>query len=158
MELREYQIVHDKFLHPVLRCNHKYKWDGNSLLTYEEIYDMMCSSFHMDILNEEYTYVIAFNIQSELLGVFNISHGEIGKSAVNIQILFTFLILTGAYKFILVHNHPSGSLEISLEDINLTNSISRVCNFIDIKMEEHMIISSKGYSLAKAKEKYPFDQ
>ena len=117
----------------------------------------MCSSFHMNILNEEYTYVIAFNIQSELLGVFNISHGEIGNSMVSIQVLFTFLILTGAYKFILVHNHPSGSLEISLEDINLTNSISRVCNFIDIKMEEHMIISSKGYSLAKAKEKYPFD-
>lgn len=155
MEIREYQVIHDKLLHPKLRCSHLYKWDAADLDTYSDIYDMLCSAFCMDVLNEEYVYILSLNSQGELLGVFNIGHGSTITCQGDKRAAFTFLLLTGADKFILVHNHASGSLEISDEDFDFTNFFIRYGNILDIPMEEHMIISRNGYTLIKDKKQYP---
>ncbi len=46
---------------------------------------------------------------------------------------------------ILVHNHPSGNLTPSLEDENLTGKIKAAASLLDIKVLDHLIVTSSGY-------------
>jgi DNA repair protein RadC len=44
-----------------------------------------------------------------------------------------------------VHNHPSGNLEPSTADINLTSRVKEACDIVDINLLDHLIISKDGY-------------
>jgi DNA repair protein RadC len=44
--------------------------------------------------------------------------------------LAIFLLLSGANKFIVAHNHPNGSKNVSVNDINITRKIQEMANFI----------------------------
>ena len=54
-----------------------------------------------------------------------------------------------AGSIILCHNHPSGNLHPSRDDINLTNRLKKACSTIDVNLHDHLIISGDGaYSFA----------
>lgn len=55
-------------------------------------------------------------------------------------------ILSNALSIILVHNHPSGTLEASSEDQEFTRNIKRACGTLDIDLYDHLIITDEGYS------------
>ena len=46
---------------------------------------------------------------------------------------------------VLVHNHPSGSLKPSRADEELTTKIKEAAKYFDIKVLDHLIITSEGY-------------
>jgi DNA repair protein RadC len=50
-----------------------------------------------------------------------------------------------ATSILLCHNHPSGNLQPSKADIELTNKIKQAAELFDIKLIEHLIISSESY-------------
>jgi len=80
----------------------------------------------------------------ELIGYSLISKGNIDETLVDMRVLFQKILLTGAVKIVLAHNHPSGNLNPSTNDINLTISISDGCNLFDIALEDHIIIDGQG--------------
>jgi DNA repair protein RadC len=45
---------------------------------------------------------------------------------------------------VLCHNHPSGNLQPSSADIEITKKIESACKFLDIKLLDHIIISPSG--------------
>lgn len=49
----------------------------------------------------------------------------------------------------LVHNHPSGSLRISKEDIKVTSLLNKCCTLMGIQLFDHIIISKEGYTSIK---------
>ena len=61
-------------------------------------------------------------------------------------------LLSGAAGIILVHNHPSGSIVPSKEDINETERINEICILMGIDFLDHIIIGGDDfYSFEKAK-------
>ncbi|MCZ6694994.1 MAG: hypothetical protein O7A63_00500, partial [Acidobacteria bacterium] len=50
-----------------------------------------------------------------------------------------------ALAFILVHNHPSGSLEASRDDVEFTKAMARAGDLIGISLYDHLIVSRRGY-------------
>ena len=50
-----------------------------------------------------------------------------------------------AAALILGHNHPSGSLQPSRDDINITGKIKDALGTVDIALHDHIIISVDGY-------------
>jgi DNA repair protein RadC len=67
------------------------------------------------------------------------------------KLIVTAALLVGAVNIILAHNHPSGSLQPSRADQEVTQQIQNACSYLDIKLLDHLIITSEGYlSMADA--------
>lgn len=54
-------------------------------------------------------------------------------------------LITESNKVILVHNHPSDSLKPSMEDIHLSNITNKLLNVFNIKLLDHLIVTSEEY-------------
>ncbi len=54
-------------------------------------------------------------------------------------------ILSNAPSLILIHNHPSGQLEPSRDDLTFTRTVRRACELLAIKLHDHLVISDDGF-------------
>ena len=77
-------------------------------------------------------------------GVFELSHGSADTSIIKMRELAIFLLLSGANKFIVAHNHPNGSKDVSVNDINITRKIQEMANFIEVDFLQHFTIGNDG--------------
>lgn len=55
-------------------------------------------------------------------------------------------LLHGAFGLILVHNHPSGTLEPSAEDIAFSNNMSKACETVGMQLFDHLVVTCDGYT------------
>ena len=146
MKIIEYKVIRNEERHPALMEVKSHNWNKD-LNSYENIVAMLNKCFHMDILNEEYAYVISLDTALNCLGVFELSHGTTLATNISNKELYTFLLLTGAEQYVVAHNHPSGQLDISDGDERMTSSINAFSLLLNIKMLESIIISKKGFTL-----------
>lgn len=147
MKIKEYKIIQDKNLHPKLKEIQSFEYKMEILNKYWSVANVFRSIYDLDKCSEEYMYVIAFNHAGDWLGIMNIAHGGQTETTLDIKTIFIFLLLTGANKFILVHNHPSGALRISDNDYELTETIQPLAEDFGFDFLEHMILSRKGFAL-----------
>ena len=83
---------------------------------------------------------------------FNIvSVGTINASLAHPREIMKSAVLSNAASVMLIHNHPSGSIEPSAEDIKLTNNMYSVCKILEIPLRDHIIIGDheRYYSFAE---------
>ena len=64
---------------------------------------------------------------------------------VDVRILFKIGLEKFATAVIVAHNHPSGNLKPSSEDINITKKISEGGKILSINLLDHLIITQKSY-------------
>ncbi len=62
-------------------------------------------------------------------------------------------ILSNAASMIIIHNHPSGSLNPSKEDVALTDRMLKVCNLVEIPLLDHVIVGGDNSMYFSFKEK-----
>lgn len=153
MNVTEYIVVADDNDHPKLRARHRYFWQGD-LTTYEDMAKLLARRFEMETAYEEFIYVLAYDITMKFLGIYNASHGNSMEAAVRIKEIMTFVLLSGADVFVLVHNHPLGSMEISDADYDLTDSVEKAAKLFGVTFDEHLIITTLGHVRIKGKVKY----
>lgn len=89
--------------------------------------------------------IMLLNRRNDLLGVANISEGGITGCIVDIRLIFAIAIKASATGIILAHNHPSGNLRASQEDIQLTKRIVEAGKILDILVMDHLIITKEDY-------------
>ena len=89
---------------------------------------------------------------SKLQGVFEVSHGSVDFSAAEPQQIFTRLLLAGANKFILLHNHPGGNKNPSAADMNVTSRVVVFGELCGITCLDHIILTSDGDYFSFAEE------
>lgn len=98
-----------------------------------------------DIDVYESFWIIAFNQAMESIGVAKIGQGGITGTYVDNKLIAKYLIDNLATGCILVHNHPSGRLVPSQEDINLTKKVKESLELFDISVRDHLILSNVDY-------------
>lgn len=97
-----------------------------------------------DLHNEEF-YVIFLSRSNEVLNCKQISKGGLSETVVDGKIIFKLALEYGACGIILCHNHPSGTLKPSEEDIRLTNSLCDFGRLINLPIIDHIIYTDNGY-------------
>lgn len=157
MEITEYKIIQDKKLHPKLKEVQTFEYKGKIERSYECLVSIFITLFSLDRCMEEYVYVVALNANGEWLGILNIAHGGQTEAVVDNKTIFTFLLLVGASKFVLVHNHPSGIMKISDSDYILTENLEELAEKFELDLIEHIMISKNGYVLINQYEQYGSD-
>lgn len=154
MDIKRYVVYRNKENNlPILKEKEKIQWDSD-FSTYDKIVDFLNQKFEMEYLEEEYVYVMSFNYQMIPQGIFQLSHGSAGESIIKMRELAIFLLLSGANRFIVAHNHPNGTKNVSNNDIKITNKIQEMANFIEIDFMQHFTIGNDGYDTCIFNEEY----
>ncbi|WBL22723.1 JAB domain-containing protein [Zunongwangia sp. HRR-M8] len=105
-----------------------------------------------EIQLQESFKVMLLNNSNIVKGICQISSGGLTATLVDMRILFALILKSLSTAIIVCHNHPSGKLQASEVDKRLTNKIKRACEFLDIKLLDHLIITSEGNYLSFADE------
>lgn len=99
----------------------------------------------MRYLKEEIFKTVLLNTKNEIITDIDVSHGTLNSSLVHPREVFKNAIKKSANKIILIHNHPSGNVEPSTEDINITNRLIECGKIIGIEVIDHIIIGDGIY-------------
>ncbi|MCL5035156.1 MAG: DNA repair protein RadC [Bacteroidetes bacterium] len=89
--------------------------------------------------------VIALSTSGRVKRVKTLTEGTLSASLVDARAVFKFAILEEAASIIVVHNHPSGKLDPSKEDIQITKDLVYSGGFLDIPVHDHLIVGPTGY-------------
>lgn len=89
--------------------------------------------------------IMILNSQKQLLGIVTLSEGGANKVVIDIRLLFAIALKANASAIILAHNHPSGILKPSLNDIHLTKKIIQVAKIFDMQVCDHLILTAENY-------------
>ena len=101
--------------------------------------------YHEDILIYESAFIILLNQANNVTGYAKISQGGISQTLVDKRIIAKYAIDALSSAVIFVHNHPSGNIKPSQEDINLSDEIKKGLNLFGIKLLDSIIISDDKY-------------
>jgi DNA repair protein RadC len=85
--------------------------------------------------------VILLNSKNEIIGLNIVSTGNLSSAPVHPREVLKPAILSNSAAMILCHNHPSGDLSPSPEDIEITTVIVQASKIMGIQVHEHLIIS-----------------
>ena len=146
MDIVSYRTQLSKERHNVLIKEKEIAYDAEiNFDNPKKIVEMMNTIFQMDKLAEEYMYQISFDSKMKILGIFEISHGLVNATLVSARELMIRNLLCGAACFIICHNHPSGEVIASREDITITRQISEAGKLMGIPLHDSIIIGSDRY-------------
>lgn len=96
-------------------------------------------------LKKEVFKVVLLNTKNEIITQVDVSVGTLNSSLVHPREVFIEAIKRSANNIILIHNHPSGSVEPSTEDKNITKRLIDCGKVIGIEVIDHIIIGDGVY-------------
>ena len=98
-----------------------------------------------DIDLRERFYALYLNRQNRIIGHSLISMGGVTGTVVDPKLIFSTALKVLASSIILSHNHPSGNLKPSEEDLKITKKIKDGCALLDMQLFDHVILTEEGY-------------
>jgi DNA repair protein RadC len=90
-------------------------------------------------------YVLYLNRANRVLGISNVAKGGINGAAVDVRIILQTALKVSCSSIMLAHNHPSGSIIPSSDDVFMTKAIQSGCTAIGIKLLDHVILTEENY-------------
>jgi len=94
-------------------------------------------------LQEEFK-ILLLNHANEPIGIYPLSKGGLCFAPVDMKIMFATILKSAASGFISVHNHPSGKLKPSQQDIALHKKVKKIANFHEVNYLDNLIITKNG--------------
>jgi len=94
-----------------------------------------------DIEVFESAFILLLNRQNKTIGYAKISQGGIAGTYVDPKIVAKYAVDSLASGVIFCHNHPSGNLQPSVEDIQLSKKLKQGLNLLDINLLDSIILT-----------------
>ncbi|QZE13325.1 DNA repair protein RadC [Halosquirtibacter laminarini] len=101
--------------------------------------------FELQDLKHEEFWILLLDHQNHILKKHRSSKGGLTSTTVDLRPIIKEAVINSATQMIIAHNHPSGSLSPSQEDIVVTKKINTGLELIDIKLLDHLIITNDSY-------------
>ena len=108
-------------------------------VAYQVIPKKICNNY------KEHFFVIYLNARGEIVHKETVSVGTATQSLVHPREVFYPAIKRHAVAIIVVHNHPSGNVSPSQEDIATTERLLNAGKILGIPVEDHLIVSGSSY-------------
>ncbi|WP_323732412.1 RadC family protein [Candidatus Bandiella euplotis] len=89
--------------------------------------------------------ILYLNAKNILIHEEVIDYGTVDRIAIHPREIVKSALTVGASALILVHNHPSGDVSPSKQDIELTNTIATALRSINVTIHDHIIVSRNDY-------------
>lgn len=116
----------------------------NSMTLFIILRDILAREEQID-QEKEHFWMIGLAINNRLLFIELVSLGSVKATTVEPMNVFRVSVLKGAVKAIIGHNHPSGNLQPSEADLDVTDRLIQVGRILDIPIIDHMLITTNDY-------------
>lgn len=93
----------------------------------------------------ESSFILLLNRANVTIGYVKLSQGGITGTVMDIKLICKYAVDALASSVIIAHNHPSGNLNPSNADIEITNKIKAALNIVDSRLIEHIILTADSY-------------
>jgi DNA repair protein RadC len=100
---------------------------------------------HFADRRQEHFICVSLNGANEVIATRVVSVGLVNKTQVHPREVFADPITDRASAVIVAHNHPSGSLEPSKEDLDITAQLKSAAEILGIRLLDHIVFNQKGY-------------
>ena len=97
-----------------------------------------------ELPHEEF-WVLYLNNSNKVVYKSQLSKGGITGTVVDVRLIFKTALEHNATSVILSHNHPSGKLQASDADKEITKKLKLAGDHLDVKVLDHVIITENGY-------------
>ncbi|MCL2028610.1 MAG: DNA repair protein RadC, partial [Bacteroidales bacterium] len=97
-----------------------------------------------DLTHEEF-WVLYADTSGKLIAKQRISEGGLIHTSVDVKKIMQTAVANRAYSLILGHNHPSGNITPSNNDILLTEKIKTAAKLLDLRVMDHLIVCGNDY-------------
>jgi len=123
-------------------CRKKYRTESPTVSSPREVYARVK---RLATAKSERLIVLYLDEQNHVIDRKVVSVGGLNTTRTHPREIMRPAIACGALGFILAHNHPSGSLEASQDDVDFTRAIRRAAEIVGIGLYDHVIVSSAGF-------------
>ena len=106
---------------------------------YELFYPLLC-----DLPNEEF-WILLLNPACRVVNQVRISRGGLDQTTADVRTILREALLARATQLALVHNHPSGNIQPSTDDIRLTQKVQQAAQVMNIRVLDHVIVCDGAY-------------
>lgn len=92
-------------------------------------------------VDREHFVGLYLNSANNLITINTVSVGTLNSSLVHPREVFKIALMTNAAAVIVAHNHPSGNIEPSSEDIAITKQLVEAGKILGVPLHDHVIVS-----------------
>ncbi|MGV8018302.1 MAG: DNA repair protein RadC [Ignavibacteria bacterium] len=100
---------------------------------------------------QEHFYVCSLNVRNKLIAIDEVSKGTLTSSLVHPREVFETAIKRHSAQIIVAHNHPSGDVSPSEDDIKITKRLYDASKIMGIELLDHLIVTENKYTSLKEK-------
>ncbi len=109
-----------------------------------DVYNFLKSQILKGIEIQEHFIALYLNQANKIIGYYHHSTGTINATMVDVEIVVAVALKTLAKSVIISHNHPSGNLQPSEADRQLTRRIKESLKLFDVMLIDHIIVTKGG--------------
>jgi DNA repair protein RadC len=122
------------------------KAERTKLTRPSEIFEAVTENWEPDTIDlYESFYVVCLSRNLYVNGMYKISEGGLHGTVVDISKIILGMVNSVSCSMILLHNHPSGNLQPSTQDLDITNKIVAASKILGYSVLDHLIITSDGF-------------
>lgn len=111
-----------------------------------EVYAQFLPFFEANGLEHVESFmVMGLNRNNKVLGIQLISKGGLAGTVADPKVIFQFALLTNSSSIIVAHNHPSGNIQPSQADIQITKKLQDAGKFLELPLTDHLILTPEKY-------------
>lgn len=132
-----------KIVDVVLKYIKTIVFEKNAVLDTKDAVDIVQN--YLGERDREHLSIICLNARCEPTHLQIVAIGDLCHSTVHPRELMKVAILSNAASIIITHNHPSGYVIPSVEDIEMTHLMKQVCHIMQINLWDHIIYSGENY-------------
>ena len=107
----------------------------------QDAHEIFRTLWNKNIGVQEEFNLLLLNRSNKVIGFINLSKGGISSTIVDLKIAFAAVLKSCSSSIVLAHNHPSGNLNPSTQDISLTEKFVEAGKLLEIKILDHLILT-----------------
>ena len=100
---------------------------------------------HIRAKKQEHFAVLTLDNARQFINCHIVTIGTLTSSHVHPREVFRLAIEDNAVSIIIAHNHPSGNLDISLQDRKVTDIIKKAGEIMNVPMDDHLIVTENEF-------------
>ena len=96
-------------------------------------------------LDHEEVWVLFLTSDHKIISKEMVSKGTLTETSIDNRTVIKRALLNNAYGIVLLHNHPSGNPQPSVQDIRFTAGMKKACDLMNINLMDHIIFTEEGF-------------
>lgn len=119
---------------------------GEVITSPHKLWKVLRQLLEREDASQEHFFVILLNTANQPILWKRLFVGGTNAVTVDPRVILRWALLSGAVSIILAHNHPSGNLVPSREDIAVTKQLREAGRIMDISILDHIVFDGEGYT------------